>query len=113
MLQSRRSNRGGIFPMTDTPTGPTPPTGTPVPQKSLVERAKDIITQPKAEWPRIDAEASSINSIYTGYVMILAAIGPIAMLIGQQLIGITVLGVTYKPSIGYSVGSAVLTYILS
>ena len=98
--------------MTDMPTGPAP-TGTPVPQKSLVERAKDILLQPKAEWPRIDAEASTISSIYTGYVMILAAIGPVAMLIGQQLIGVTLLGVTYKPSIGYSVGSAVLTYILS
>lgn len=98
--------------MTDMPTGPAP-TGTPVPQKSLVDRAKDIILQPKAEWPRIDAEASTISSIYTGYVMILAAIGPVAMLIGQQLIGFSAFGITYKPPIGYSIASAVLTYILS
>ncbi|WP_243450962.1 Yip1 family protein [Sphingosinicella sp. CPCC 101087] len=68
---------------------------------------------PKTEWPRIDAEPATISGIYTSYVMILAAIGPIAMLIGQQLVGINVLGISYKPSIGYSVGSAVLTYLLS
>lgn len=98
--------------MTDMPTGPAP-TGTPVPQKSLVERAKDIILQPKAEWPRIDAEASTVSSIYTGYVMILAAIGPIAMLIGQQIFGYSAFGITYKPPIGYSIATAVLTYVLS
>ena len=30
--------------------------------------------------------------------MILAAIGPIALLIGQQLIGISMLGITWKPT---------------
>jgi hypothetical protein len=44
---------------------------------------------PKTEWPRIDAEANTIGGIYTGYVVILAAIGPIAILIGQQLVGMS------------------------
>lgn len=104
--------------MEDRPTEETPrvdpaPTGMPPRSKSLVERAKDILIQPKAEWPVIDAEPATIGGIYTSYVVILAAIGPLAMLIGHQLVGITVLGVTYKPAIGYSVGTAVLTYILS
>jgi hypothetical protein len=83
------------------------------PAPSLVDRAKNIIMSPKTEWPRIDAEPATIGGIYTSYVMILAAIGPIAMLIGQQLVGINMLGISYKPSIGYSIGSAVLTYLLS
>ncbi len=101
--------------MTDGPTTPTPPPGgmPGAPAPSLVDRAKNIIMSPKTEWPRIDAEPATISGIYTSYVMILAAIGPIAMLIGQQLVGINVLGISYKPSIGYSVGSAVLTYLLS
>lgn len=101
--------------MTDGPTTPTPPPGgmPGAPGPSLVERAKNIILTPKTEWPRIDAEPATIGGIYTSYVVILAAIGPIAMLIGHQLVGISVLGVSYKPSIGYSVGFAVLTYILS
>jgi hypothetical protein len=80
---------------------------------SLIERVKNILMSPKTEWPRIDAEANTIGGIYTGYVVILAAIGPIAMLIGQQLVGMSVLGITFKPSIAYSVGSAAITYILS
>jgi hypothetical protein len=80
---------------------------------SLVDRAKNIILSPKTEWPRIAAEPATVASIYTSYVMILAAIGPIAILIGQQVFGYSAFGVTYKPPIGYSVGMAVFTYLLS
>jgi hypothetical protein len=96
--------------MTDGPTNPIPPGGG---SKSLIERVKDILLTPKTEWGVIDAEPATIGGIYTSYVVILAAIGPIAMLIGQQVVGISILGVTYKPSIAYSVGSAVLTYLLT
>lgn len=101
--------------MTDGPTTPTPerPSGLPGGHASLVERAKNILFSPKTEWPRIDAEPDTIGGIYTRYVIWLAAIGPIAMLIGQQLIGITVLGVNYKPALSYSLGTAVLTYVIS
>lgn len=100
--------------MTDGPvTPPPPPGGMPGAPASLIDRAKNILISPKTEWPRIDAEPSSIASIYTGYVMILAAIGPIAMVIGHQVFGIGAMGYTWKPSIGFSIGSAVLTYILS
>jgi hypothetical protein len=68
---------------------------------------------PKTEWPRIDAEPATVASIFTGYAMILAAIGPIAGLIGQQVFGYSFLGVTWKPSIGWSVGNAVLGYVLA
>lgn len=101
--------------MTDGPTTPTPepPRGTLGAHASLVERAKNILLSPKTEWDRIDAEPDTIGGIYTRYVIFLAAIGPIALLIGQQLVGMTVLGVTYKPSLGYSIGTAILTYLLS
>jgi hypothetical protein len=98
--------------MTDGPTTP-PPGGMPGAPVSLVERVKNILVTPKTEWPRIDAEPATIGGIYTGYVLILAAIGPIALLIGQQVFGYSAFGVTYKPPIATSVGSAVLTYILS
>jgi hypothetical protein len=80
---------------------------------SLISRVQNIILKPKEEWGVIDNEPATIAGIYTSYVVILAAIGPIAMLIGQQVIGMSILGVTYKPSMGYSVGTAVLTYVLS
>lgn len=66
--------------MTDGPSNPLP--GVPA---SLVDRAKNIIVQPKTEWPRIEAEPATVGGIYTSYVMILAAIPAIASLIGLLL----------------------------
>jgi hypothetical protein len=80
---------------------------------SLISRVQNIILKPKEEWGVIDSEPATVGGIYTSYVVILAAIGPIAMLIGQQLVGVSILGVTYKPSMSYSIGQAVLTYLLS
>ncbi len=81
--------------------------------KGLVDRAKDIIMKPKAEWEVIDGEPATIGGLYTGYIMILAAIGPIAGLIGAQLFGYSALGFTYKPPLGSSIALAVLSYVLS
>lgn len=89
--------------MATNPTGPS----------SLVERVKNIILQPKAEWPRIDSEPTTIADIYKNYVVILAAIGPVAMLIGQQLFGYRAFGMVYKPSLTTSITQAVLTYVMS
>jgi hypothetical protein len=92
--------------MTDGPTISTPPGGS----KSLVNRVKDILMTPKTEWGVIDGEPATIGGIYTGYVMILAAIGPIAGLIGQQVFGLPFIG---KPPLSYSVTMAVMTYVIS
>jgi len=94
--------------MTDGPTNPLP--GAPA---SLVDRVKNILVSPKTEWQRIDAEPATVASIFTSYVLILAAIGPIATVIGQQVFGIGGFGFTWKPGIGYSVGTAVFTYLLA
>jgi hypothetical protein len=97
--------------MTDGPTTPTPPPGgMPGAPASLVDRVKNILASPKTEWSRIDGEPATIGGIYTGYVMILAAIGPIAQLIGGQVFGY---GFGIKPSLGFSLGSAVLGYVLT
>jgi hypothetical protein len=46
----------------------------------IVERIKGMLVAPKAEWPRVAAEPMTTQGIYTGWVLILAAIGPLAML---------------------------------
>jgi len=48
---------------------------------NLVERVKNILMQPKLEWPTIAAEPATTQSIFVNYVMILAAIGPIAIIV--------------------------------
>jgi Yip1-like protein len=71
--------------MTDGPTTPPPAGGPPGPRRSLVDRAKSILTAPAAEWPVIGAEPATVGGLITGYALILAAIAPVAMLIGMFL----------------------------
>ena len=99
----------------DRPTEATPPPPAPAgstPQKGFVERVKDILVSPKTEWGVIESEASTVQSIYVPYVVILAAIGPIASIIGQQVIGWNYGGIRVTLPIGYTVTFALLTYVL-
>ena len=41
---------------------------------ALVDRVKNILLSPRTEWPVIDAEPATVASLYTGYIMPLAAI---------------------------------------
>lgn len=50
---------------------------------ALVARVKGILLQPKSEWLKIDGEFATTKSLFTRYAMILAAIGPVATLIGS------------------------------
>ncbi|MGN6270377.1 MAG: Yip1 family protein [Sphingomonas sp.] len=77
----------------------------------IAGRAKRIILQPRAEWARIDAEPMTVRGIMTGWVLPLAAIGPVARLIGALVFGYGFLGLRYRPSVGSAVTTAVLGYI--
>jgi len=54
---------------------------------NMVSRVRDILVSPNAEWPVIAAEPADIGALYTGYIAPLAAIGPIATLVGAVLRG--------------------------
>ena len=79
----------------------------------LVERVKNILLKPNDEWARIDDEAATVAGLYLGYACILAAIGPLAQLIGGQLFGYNALFVSFRPSLGAAVTGAVVRYLLS
>lgn len=55
---------------------------------NLVERAKNVLLQPKVEWPIIDLERTTAQELFTHYILILAAIGPLASWIGMSVFGI-------------------------
>jgi hypothetical protein len=71
-----------------------------------VERVKGILFAPKTEWPKIAAEPASVQSIYTGWVMILAAIGPVVILLSSALFSAG-LGLGF----GFGVRAALAGYI--
>ncbi|MEO5587171.1 MAG: Yip1 family protein [Novosphingobium sp.] len=79
----------------------------------LIDRAKNILLKPLAEWPKIEAEPATIRDILVGYVLPLAAIGPVASFIGGQVFGYGALGFSYRPSLLSSLSSAIATYVLS
>ncbi len=80
---------------------------------NIVERVKGFVTGPKTEWRAVDAEEHTVQGLFTGYVMILAAIPAVAGFIGMCIVGSGVFGATVRMSIGAGVAHAVLGYILS
>lgn len=80
--------------------------------KGMIERIKRLMLSPAAEWAAIDAEPMTAKGIFMTWVVPLAAIGPIAGLIGMQVFGLSFLGVTYRPSLIGSVESALIHYVM-
>ena len=79
----------------------------------LIERVKDILLRPKATWTVIDGEPATVQSLLVPYALLLAAIGPLAGLIGGQLFGYGVLGVSYKPSLMAGLSTAAVSYVMT
>ncbi len=77
---------------------------------NLVARAKGILTNPKQEWAAIDAEPLNTSELLIGYVLPLAAIGPIASVIGWSVFGF---GGFFRLSIGTLIGHAIVSFILT
>ena len=81
---------------------------------NLSERVKGILLKPKQEWQTISKETTAIPELYKTYVVILAAIGPVASIIGMSLVGISIPFVgSFRVSIFTSISSAIVNYILT
>jgi hypothetical protein len=75
---------------------------------NIVQRAQNLVMKPKQEWAVIDTETHTVQGLYTQYVMILAAIGPIASFIGFSLVGIG----PWRMPIGAGIAQMVVSYLL-
>lgn len=80
---------------------------------SIINRVKAIVTSPKTTWPVIEAESDDVGSIYRKYLIVLAAIAPIAMFIGMSILGMSVMGVTVRTGFFSGIVQAVVTYALT
>lgn len=80
---------------------------------NIVDRAKNLIMQPKQEWQAIAAEPHTVQDLYTSYVMILAAIPAVSYFIGFSLIGSSMVGVGYRVPIAHGVAHMIAQYVLS
>lgn len=77
---------------------------------NLVSRVKGLLTNPRQEWAAIDAEPLNLSEVLVGYVLPLAAIGPIASVIGWSAFGF---GGLFRMSIGSLIAWAIVSYILT
>lgn len=77
---------------------------------NLVDRVKNILLSPKEEWPKIAAEPATVQSLYLGYIMILAAIGPVAMILRGMGFGF---GLGLPFAIGIYVMTLVVTLVVA
>ena len=77
---------------------------------NLVSRVKGILTNPRQEWAAIDAEPLNLSEVLVGYVLPLAAIGPIASVIGLSMFGF---GGLFRMSVGSLVSMAVISFVLT
>ncbi|MGE4322767.1 MAG: Yip1 family protein [Sphingobium sp.] len=79
----------------------------------VFNRAKALVLKPRETWAIIDAESSTVASLYIPYVAMLAAIGPVASLLGGQIFGYGAFGIRYRPGLTSALSSAVVSYVLT
>ena len=89
-------------------TTPSAPRG----RAALIERVKGILFRPRAEWPLIAAEPATVGSIYSSYVVYLAAVPVICTAIGSLVFGYSAAGFTVRPSLFGAIETAVVQYAL-
>ena len=81
---------------------------------ALLDRVKNILLTPKTEWEVIDAESTTVADLYKGYIIPLAAIGPVAQAIGSSVFGYTVPFIgSYRTPVGSAITGAVVSYVLT
>ncbi|MFC5580539.1 Yip1 family protein [Rhodanobacter terrae] len=79
----------------------------------IVERVKAILMAPRTEWPVVATEPATTNSLYAGYIAIVAAFPIVAGFIKGSLIGTSVFGITVRTPIGMGIVGMLLHYILT
>jgi hypothetical protein len=80
---------------------------------NLVDRAKNLLLTPATEWDKISAETHTVQGLYTNWIMVLAAIPPIAHFIGFSLVGGGAFGFTYRVPVVSGIAQAIVSYVLS
>lgn len=75
-------------------------------------RVRRLIADPRAEWQRIAAEPCSIAAMLRS-VLALAAIGPVARMIGSLGFGWAAYGITLRPTFTAALVTALAGYALS
>jgi Yip1-like protein len=80
---------------------------------ALIDRVKNILVQPKVEWPKIASEPATIGSLYSNYVVYLAAVPVLATFIGSLIFGYSFGNITVRPSFFGAVFTGIVQFLLA
>ena len=72
--------------------------------RNLLDRIKRILGEPRNAWVTIAAEPATVQSLYTNWIMILAAVGPLALLASTG---------SLQLAIAHYVRSLIMTFVLA
>jgi Yip1-like protein len=83
--------------------------------ETMIGRVKGILLEPRATWKEIDAEFTKPGEIWGKYIIPLAAIGPIALLIGLLMFGqrIAFTSLTNSVSLTSALTAGIGSYVLA
>ncbi len=79
----------------------------------LVDRVHRLVVQPRQEWAAIEEEEIDKKDLYTRYVMILAAIPPVAGFVGYSIVGVGALGHTVRVPLAMGIAHMIVGYLLA
>jgi hypothetical protein len=81
---------------------------------TLLNRVRNILLHPTAEWDRIKGEQTSLQSLLVGYVLPLSALAALCGFIGMAFIGVsTGLGPSFRFPLQIALGSAIVSVVLA
>jgi Yip1 domain len=83
--------------------------------ETLAGRVKGMMLEPRATWKEIDGEFTKGGDIWSKYIAPLAAIGPLASMVGMVLFGerIAFTALTNRVSITTAVSRGIAGYVLA
>jgi hypothetical protein len=94
--------------------GPEPGPRPGVSFQSLIGRVLNLLLHPHEAWDAIDVEPATIEGLYRGWVLPLAAIPAVGRAVGLlSFRGVEIFGIRYQPGFVGIIGDAVATYALT
>ncbi len=78
----------------------------------LVDRVKNILLKPNEEWPVIATEQTDVKTLYTTYIMLLAAIPAVAGIISFAMLGGMLGQFGGGISLGFTAIATIIGYVL-
>jgi hypothetical protein len=81
---------------------------------NLIERARNISLNPRSEWEIIAPETTTTRELYTQYILPLAAIGPLASVVGMTVFGVSLPFVgTVRMPLAATLSTQVMSFVVA